>query len=149
MKIHIEKLISQPHEVIRAEPPNIKDLEAVFGVKWSDKQIAVAYGTKIYISFESLDADLYIHELTHIRQQALFLGGEVAWWDKYMNDSSFRLSQELEAYKAQFAYIRQSNVPKHIQKLALEQIARFLSGKLYGELVSYEDALKLIEDSNE
>ena len=41
------------------------------------------------------------HEFTHVRQQRKYSGGMNAWLLKYIANSSFRQSQEFEAYTVQ------------------------------------------------
>lgn len=47
------------------------------------------------------DQALIAHEMVHVRQQAAT--GWLAWWWRYLTDESFRLDQELEAYRVQLA----------------------------------------------
>lgn len=76
-----------------------------FGVDW-EKGLAFTYGDTIYCTAIPLPDDVKIHESVHIKQQALC--GENFWWDMYLSDDAFRLSQEVEAYKEQLFFIDQT-----------------------------------------
>ena len=82
-----------------------------------------------------------VHEETHERQQALM--GVVAWWDRYLIDDEFRLSQEVEAYRNQYAFIRE-NLNRTERRRLLAFIVKDLCGPIYGNLVSKQEAENLI-----
>jgi hypothetical protein len=96
-----------------------------------------AYNKEIYANGELSD-DLLIHELKHIEQQNRI--GADKWVDKYLSNKNFRLNEEVEAYKAQIAFIRDRN-DKYKLKV---DCAKNLSSDLYGDIISYEDALNAL-----
>lgn len=110
-----------------------------FGVNWDDN-IIFTYGDTIYCKTD-IPEDLKVHEATHIRQQK---SGAKEWWDRYLNDNAFRLDQEVEAYKNQYNYLK--IVIKDRNKLFLHKhrIAKDLSSYIYGNIISYSDALALL-----
>lgn len=109
-------------QIIKEYPPNIAKITAVFP-KLPDT-VCFAYGDKIYFPMgETMAEDLLIHEGVHARQQ----GDKVEeWWDRYLTDSEFRQSQEVEAYAVQYNFIKQSR-PEKIAKRYLEMFAHHLS----------------------
>lgn len=118
------------------------------------------YGNKIYIpSGERISDNLLVHEKVHVGQQLFYTPPQVTpleegkpmpkegpdgWWDRYLKDPEFRLSQEVEAYREQYRYFcdRHSNYRK--QGAFLAAIAQDLSGPMYGEILSFDEAIKLI-----
>lgn len=92
----------------------------------------------VYTNF-SLPDDLIVHEQTHHRQQEQY--GLDNWLKQYLENPQFRLEMEIEAYKNQTACIRDRNLRF---KLARE-CAKHLSSELYGNIISYRDALDLIK----
>ncbi len=96
-----------------------------------------AYDEHIYCNGD-LPECLIVHELTHLRQQKE-LGLEV-WVDKYLGDSKFRLDVEIEAYRAQVGSIHN----KSKKRFWKDRCAKDLSSELYNNLVSFDEALKLI-----
>jgi len=96
----------------------------------------MVWGDTSYTTHELPD-HLIAHEETHIRQQKNKLLGLV-WWTRYVFSKKFRLSQELEAYRSQY---KVSGDP-----MVLHQIAKDLSGELYGNLISYDEAIKQIKN---
>ena len=66
------------------------------------------------------------------------------WWDKYLDDPQFRLEQEIEAYQNQYQYAKE-HYPRNKRKFTLKETAKALSGKMYGNLVTFEEAKDLIQ----
>jgi len=125
------------------EKPAIYDrCHAAFGVEW-DAGLIIAYGDTIHCKFDLGEQQLE-HEKTHINQQRY--EGVDNWWNKYFNDPQFRLSQEVEAYRNEYAWVkRHVNDRNRCYKLRYE-MAKFLSGFMYGSLVSRDEAMRLIEN---
>lgn len=91
-------------KVIQALPPNIKKIYARFP-HVRGAPVVFAYGDTIYNpGRDAVSDDVMAHEKVHQRQQAEHPGGVEGWWDQYLEDSDFRLDQELEAYGAQLRY---------------------------------------------
>ena len=97
-------------------------------------------GNTIY-SLNKLSKDLLAHELTHVKQQALMNPNE--WWDKYIDDADFRLSQELEAYRTQWEYAKNEQSRQYRKQLK-PHILKTISGKMYGNMISKAEAEGLI-----
>jgi hypothetical protein len=100
------------------------------------------YGDTIYAKYP-MSEDLRLHEEVHVEQQMNYPGGPESWWERYLEDDKFRYSQELEAYKVQADYIIQVYKEPKATRL-LDHLASSLSGSMYGNLKSYEKALKEI-----
>lgn len=82
--------------------------------------------------------DLLAHELTHVRQQTAM--GWKKWWRRYFKDVEFRYSQEIEAYRNQYNWIKNNVKDRNSQSKYLVFYARSLSGKLYGNLKTFDEA---------
>lgn len=108
------------------------------------KQFAVTSGTifaggdSIYTDYK-LTEDLLVHELVHLRQQAKH--GLLEWVHDFLEYPEFRLKQEVEAYREQLKSIKDRN---HRNTVRLES-AKNLSSSLYGNIISYDDALKALK----
>lgn len=113
-----------------------------FGVSF-DQGTIFTIGNVIYHKKDLTD-DLEVHERTHVSQQLSYPGGKWAWWDKYLEDPGFRLSQELEAYRRQCRYARSNYKNREKVNLVIQNSAMALSGKMYGELVDFNKAIDLI-----
>lgn len=86
-------------------------------------------------------SDLYVHEWKHMEQQTAMGVGE--WWKKFMDDPKFRLKQELEAYKFQWEYLKDT-IPDRNKRFPFKKnICDHLSGKMYGGLLSYSEAWRM------
>lgn len=129
--------------IINTPPAIYPRIKKQFGDFW-DKGLIITYYPNIYwIGGDRLPLRKVVHENVHIRQQARY--GVEKWWDDFISNKEFRLSQEVEAYQEEVKYIR-SNVPnKQTRFKLIDEIAKDLSGKLYGRMISYNDALALFK----
>lgn len=109
-------------------------------VKW-DKGLIISYGDTYHCRF-AIPECLVVHETVHMRQQGKY--GIDAWWDRYLTDKNFRLSQEVEAYTAQLFYIHTMMNEKRVKEWSLSILAD-ISGPLYGNMVSRDDAIRLLK----
>ena len=96
-----------------------------------------AYDGCIYTNNE-LSPDLLIHEQTHLKQQEKY--GLDTWVEYYLKDVNFRLKVEIEAYRKQLESIKDREFRFHIRN----ESAKNLSSSLYGNIINYEEALKLL-----
>lgn len=121
-------------------PPNYREIVDSLG----DITGAVfCYGDTIYNPFSvEILPDIEVHERVHSGQQ----GDAIKmWYHKYLTDAQFRLSQEIEAYGEQYNFIK-NLMGGSLLRWRLEQMAQALSGKEYGHLVSYGEAISKIRN---
>lgn len=129
-------------EIVKAYPPNYKQItEAIPGVLAQEK-VVFAYGDTIYNpSGYDIEDHLELHESVHAAQQKKI--GVDEWWSKYLSDTKFRLEQEIEAYRAQYAMV--SRVYGRANATALLQdVSRDLSSPMYGSILDHKQARKAI-----
>lgn len=131
--------------VVHGKPPNWDELLKFFPDA-NPMQLVVTYGDTIYLCQPHMKMypDLLAHEGTHVRQQTNMGAG--AWWNRYYTENEFRFEQEIEAFRAQ--YLCRMKEVKDRNKLAqfLSERARCLSSPMYGSMVKYADAMKLIRN---
>lgn len=120
-------------------PPNWQKLVDLFGANW--KTAVVTWGDTVH-SRLPITPDLEAHEAVHIRQQAGM--GVEAWWERYYVDPAFRLEQEVEAYRAQFEYMKKHCLDRNLLFRMRDRLARDLSSPVYGSCVPYPDAFCMI-----
>lgn len=131
-------------------PPNWPTLIKIFkgAINW-DNGIIITWGDTYY-SKKPVAPDLVAHETVHMNQQMQTEGGPEKWWERYYMDPVFRLHQEVEAYRAQLAFYKNSlmNVSRPERKFksrkAAESMAMALSSEIYGNIIGYNQALELI-----
>lgn len=131
---------------ITKEAPPIWDVMVrEFGMRpWSEcPDLVVAYGDSIH-THRPIPPDVVAHERTHLAQQSAFPGGPEAFMRRYMNDTAFKLKVEVEAYRAQLAFIAAYGVTGREFVRARTRLARILSGPLYGRMISCRDADKAL-----
>lgn len=129
--------------IISNEKPDIyKRLNQAFGVEW-DKGLIIAHNGVIHTSASSLPGYKIAHEETHLAQQA---GANLEeWWEKYIADKEFRLRMETEAYQAESKWIEKNIRDRNVKYTLRHRIAVDLSSTIYGCIITYSDALKLIK----
>ena len=123
-------------------PPNIETIKKHFDVM--SKDIVFTYGDTLYSpAGGDINKPLMAHENTHSRQQEEM--GVSEWWDKYIEDKNFRIEQEVEAYKNQYVeYCKnKKNMAKRV--MFLNDLAQDLSSSIYGNVVGFDEAIKLIK----
>lgn len=126
--------------IIRAEPPNIDAIDAIFKVR--GKPVIFSWDGAIYNPHGiRVTPELLIHEKVHSDRQ---FGKPEAWWDRYLSDKSFRLDEELHAHRAEFRFLRSRAFKPGKIARELAGVAARLAGPLYGGMVSLDEAKRLI-----
>ena len=128
-------------KVKKETPPNYIAIAKVFP-NLELSTTLFCYGDTIYNpGGKDITPDLEIHEDTHRKQQGLTPD---LWWDKYLEDPQFRLSQEIEAYGAQYNFackaIDEIRGTNRMKKWALEGMAKALSNSMYGNIITMAEA---------
>lgn len=125
--------------VVVARPPLFAEIDAVFYV--AGKPVIFAWGDVIYNPQGGpIGPELQAHEAVHGKRQGADVEG---WWRRYIADPEFRLAEEIPAHEAEYrAY---SDKPRNVRRQALHHIASRLASPLYGRLIRYDDARRLIK----
>lgn len=131
-------------KVLHDKPTIYDELHRRFGVEWDDKVIITFY-PYVYCKV-NLTPEKIIHESVHLKQQALI--GVDIWWKNFLLDPVFRLQEELAAHRAEAQFIIKYIKNKNDQFQYLHRIAMNLSSSMYGKLITYQKALKLIKQNN-
>lgn len=142
-----------PYKISHDLPPIWEELVKTFGPivhkKWNDRVLVVVYGDTIHQSFKhTMPMDLKVHEMTHVRQHLAYPGGPAAWWKRYLEDITFRLDQEIEAYRNQYRY-SQDYMSRPDRRDLIKHMAGDLSSALYGNALSYDRAVAIIKNEHE
>ena len=90
----------------------------------------------------AISAQLLRHEAVHYEQQS---NDPDAWWGRYLIDPYFRIDQECEAYASEYAFYCKNHKDRNHRDKVLRQMAGFLSGELYGNVISSQAARKMIK----
>ena len=131
-------------KILIEHPPNIQKIRRKFTLR--DTTI-FTYGNILYNPNNGyISEDLVAHEETHARQQG---DDPAAWWKKYLKDPEFRLQQEVEAYRNQYKKFLEKCKDRQKIFLFVRKIAGDLSSSLYGNMVDYYEAVKLIKSREE
>jgi len=132
--------------IINAYPPNYNKIQRGLGLA-KDAPMVFSYGKDIYDpSGGGLDDALIEHEYTHQIQQLDEIKDIEKWWDMYIEDPEFRLSQELEAYRYQYEYFCFVQKDREVRNRYLLTLAAAISGPNYGNIISLNEAVKKIKE---
>lgn len=127
-------------KIIIDYPPNIEDIRKVFPL--TGREI-FTWGNTIYNSSdEHISNQLAAHEYVHCIQQG---NDKEGWWKRYLIDTKFRFNQELEAHKAEYKEFCRPRPSRLRKRVCLKLMARRLSSPMYGRVVTFEKAKKLIK----
>lgn len=122
-------------------PPNYVKIAFTFNLS---KGTVFCYGDTLYNPDNGpVDPSLIKHEETHMRQQESM--GVEKWWERYLVDVDFRVSQEVEAYQNQYREMKKWIKDKNKLNRLLHTLASALSGPMYGNALSMTDALHAIK----
>ena len=128
-------------KVVNGKPPNWEEIITRFQVNAT--RVVCTYGDTVYmVGGGEMYPDLRAHESVHIRQQREM--GVEAWWSKYLVDDTFRLEQELAAYRVQYMFKQQEQKDRNKVAQFLTFIAHELSSPMYGGMVTFPQAIRLI-----
>lgn len=104
-------------------------------------KVIMTFGNTIYVSRPILPWEL-IHEEVHVAQQHCSKVVGIFCLILYRISPRYRLSCEMEAYRREYLSLVSFSPAKSEQ--FRKRIASHLSSSLYGNMISYEDAYKLI-----
>jgi hypothetical protein len=135
--------------IVNQPPPIFDEIVAAFphaalpGVMFCWREI-------IYIPQQTgpIPAQLIAHEQAHCDRQAGFHITD--WWRRYISDQQFRLDEEMPAHVVELREWIKIETPKWVGKRALKRhltgrVARRLADKLYGPMITYENARTILE----
>ena len=126
--------------VVNEWPPNIEAIRAVLPV--TERNI-FAYDHKIYNPGGGiLPLELLAHEKVHFEQQDET--GVEAWWDRFLADPEFRLSQEIPAHKAEHAAFCRMHKDRNQMAQHLRALGQRLAAPMYGGIITVNEAMKAI-----
>lgn len=111
------------------------------GAKGKMDRVWIAFGRRIYSPDGTITLDMLRHELVHLEQHGYSYWGALLWWIKYRASAKFRYSQEIPAFRVQLEYLCKFRSIMD-QAYYRKEIAKILSGGLYGKVATYEKAYK-------
>jgi hypothetical protein len=130
-------------KIIKELPPNIDLIDQKFKVK-SNKNILYTYGDSIYTLCEDkIPVWLIEHETVHSQRQKE-IGSPDHWWECYIEQPLFRLSEELLAHSIEYSVFRALH-NRNESRLYLSQISKRLSSEIYGNIITAVKAKSYIK----
>lgn len=126
----------------RVFPPNYDKIKTFFKLDGSE---VFSYYPDIYNPMGiELGGDLIAHEQVHLRQQEEI--GVEKWWNLYFLKPVFRAAVEVEAHQAQYQTAMKLIKDRNKKAIYLSKLAESLSGIQYDKVMSYSDALRVIQE---
>lgn len=123
-------------KIVEDHPPNIEHIKAAFDIE--GQSVVFTYGDTVYNPLKLPIPDhVLVHEAVHVKQQDGV--GPERWWAMYIADPVFRLDQELQAYSAQYQYMKARCTNRQLSSF-LFALAQDLSGPMYGNILTHIEA---------
>jgi hypothetical protein len=126
-------------KIIVARPPVYDRCVAKFGAAAIvGRPVIWSWGSVIYNPENTgISRELQAHEAVHGERQGDTDQSIMEWWERYLEEPSFRLDEELHAHRAEY----RAGVKRHGPRPRdLETIAQRLAGALYGHLLTLSQA---------
>lgn len=155
----LEVAITGETKILEEKPPVYDSVCRFLGYK--DVNAFFTYGDAIYNPAKlKIPNDIIVHERVHMKQQTtgtiirkgVTPSGNTEekmtpelWWGKWLRDPAFRVDQEAQGYGAQLRALRTIHPDREKQNLILNDLARILSGPLYGNAIEQMEAALLIK----
>lgn len=119
--------------IIRVQqPPIIDRIRATFTV--DGLGVIYAWGNVIYNPDNVyVSPELIAHEQIHSNRQ---MSNPLAWWERYLVDTGFRLQEELPAHHAEYVHFCRKNKDRNERSRHLTFVSKRLAAPLYGSLIT-------------
>ena len=128
--------------IVHEFPPIYNKLVSKFHIG-GNRNVIFSWGYAIYNPYRiTIPECLLYHEAVHGSRQVKH--GIEKWWEDYIEDKDFRLVEEALAHTAEYKSLIGANSSRQVRRRTLVQVAKRLSGPLYGKMVSTKEAKKLI-----
>lgn len=132
-------------KIVIERPPIWDRLDAILPSAQMKRRAIFCWGNTIYNPDNiNVTRALLEHEGVHRRQQMRPGTSPEAWWDLYLVDPAFRLSQELPAHQREYWAYCDTTDDRRQRDFYRQQLARRISGPLYGRAISFNAAMKAI-----
>jgi hypothetical protein len=126
-------------KIIEDFPPNYDRLVSVFPI---GNTVIFAWGEIIFNPNRiDIPPSLIAHEEAHGARQLKDVTG---WWDQYIEDINFRLSEEVVAHAAEYAYLLEHGNRRE-RRAAMKIVSEKLAAPLYGQMISRREAESIIK----
>jgi hypothetical protein len=127
------------------EPPLFAELDAAFHIK--GKPVIFCFGDVIYNPMRvPVSRELGVHEAVHSSRQGDTEEMVFAWWRRYIAEPQFRFYEEMLAHQAEYRAFRANHRGVSERDRALHQISQRLASALYGNMVSWKEAKRLLRN---
>ncbi len=131
-------------KISEEKPPIYKSVCKFLG--YSDIQAFFTYGDTLYNPAKlPIPNDIIVHERVHMKRQSKGEMTPELWWGKWLRDEKFRINEESIAYGAQFRALKTIYKDRNQQNQILINLAKSLSGTLYGNTIGQVEAMLLIK----
>lgn len=128
--------------VVNDYPPVYAECVRAFDLK-PDQPVLFAWGETIYNPTGcTITPELFAHEAVHGARQ--MEQGVEAWWKSYLADARFRVFEESLAHVAEYAAYVRRHANRRKRTAMLEAIAQRLCGPLYGNLLTFNQAVQIV-----
>jgi hypothetical protein len=126
-------------KIIFDRPPLFDEIDARFHI--AGQPVIFAWGERIYNPQRiHIGPELMAHETVHGLQQGNDIEG---WWRRYIDDTAFRLEQEIPAHQAELRVLWETG-NRQDRRRALKRTASRLAAPLYGRMITPARARQIL-----
>lgn len=119
------------------------EIDRAFNVR--GKPVIFAWGDKIYNPLGiGISPELKVHESVHGNRQGGAERNIRAWWERYLVDPEFRLTEELPAHRGEYRWLCSRTRDRNLRHDYLVRVSAKLASPLYGNLVGLTEARRLL-----
>jgi hypothetical protein len=123
-------------KISNKKPPHFWIMKLFFRCDW--ERTAFGFGDTVYAKYK-LPHHLIVHEEVHLQQQSYSYFLAWLWLLLYLISKRFRYKMELQAYRKQYKAFNH-----HEKNTLIKKIAGDLSGRMYGNIVTFNEAVYAI-----
>lgn len=134
-------------KIVKGYPPNHAEIVEMLHPA---PNYIFTYGDTVFSpTTDVIPPDILAHESVHERQQtSKWHFSPTRWWKKYLIDPQFRYEQELEAYQAQYQFVKAHVRDRNMVHKLLHEMGRALSSANYGNVVGFSEAVEKIKNNS-
>lgn len=126
-------------QIIQSFPPNFATIYRVLPGA-ANPGVVFSYAPDVYcMQGTDIHPAIIAHEKVHLARQAAM--GVDEWWARYLIDLEWRYNEELLGHRAEYQW-HMEHSSRPVRRAALKQIAKRLSGPLYGKVIKLDRAME-------
>lgn len=132
-------------QIVLDFPPLYAEIAAVFRIH-ERRDVVFSFGPRLYNPHNVYVPDSIIaHEAVHGHRQGESKDDIHDWWKRYMEDVTFRATEEIHAHRAEYSWLCEHGSRRE-RRRALKAVAAKLASPLYGRMLTVPQARIMLKE---